>query len=144
MSNPGRKRPAPLSIRLSEAERRMLAARAGRRSLSGFIKQELFGDAASGRRAAPSASLDQALAGRILAVLGQSRVFSNLNQIAKAAHTGSLLFDEETRAELREACAAVRQARDLLMRALGKVSGETGPNDLQTIFTTASRPEGQR
>ena len=60
-------------------------------------------------------------AGRVLAALGQSRIASNLNQLAKAVNIGVLPVTPETEADMSEACAAVSAMRADLMRALGLV-----------------------
>jgi len=60
----------------------------------------------------------QALA-RVLALLGQSRISNNLNQLAHAANIGALPVTPETEAELAEAVRDVRTVRILLLTALG-------------------------
>jgi hypothetical protein len=55
----------------------------------------------------------------VLACLGSARLANNLNQLAKAANTGALYCDAETKAELIRACDDVRAMRLLLMEALG-------------------------
>jgi hypothetical protein len=54
-----------------------------------------------------------------LAALRASRISSNLNQLARAAHTGSLPITPETEEDLAEACAAIVAIREELLRALG-------------------------
>jgi hypothetical protein len=56
---------------------------------------------------------------RALALLGQSRLSSNLNQLAHLANIGALPVDPQTESELYAALAGVRELRGLLMRALG-------------------------
>ena len=51
--------------------------------------------------------------------LGKSRLASNLNQIAKAANIGALPVSPELEDELSEACGAIQDMRDLLVKALG-------------------------
>ena len=55
----------------------------------------------------------------LLAELGHSRLASNMNQLAKAANTGALDASEHTTREILEACWAIAQMRELLIRALG-------------------------
>jgi hypothetical protein len=64
--------------------------------------------------------MDREIAGRILATLGASRIAANLSQIAKHANLGSLYFDDEVRADIREACEHLQAIRVLLLEALGK------------------------
>lgn len=66
----------------------------------------------------------QALA-QALSLLGQSRIASNLNQLARAAHTGALPVDGSVTADLVEAVQAVADIRALLISALGL--SEAGP-----------------
>ena len=57
--------------------------------------------------------------GRVLATLGQSRLSSNLNQLARAANTGSLPVSPDTEEALQAACPEVAALRAELLRALG-------------------------
>jgi hypothetical protein len=52
-------------------------------------------------------------------MLGQSRLSSNLNQLAKAVNTGSLPVTPETERELRQAARDVMVMRRMLIDALG-------------------------
>ena len=55
----------------------------------------------------------------VLAKLGASRLSSNLNQLAKAANSGSLPVTPETENALQAACRDIRAVKRLLMTALG-------------------------
>lgn len=114
-----RKRPAPFSLRLSPAERARLAVEAAGAPLGAYIKEKVF---ASGpvrsRRAGIGVEDRQALA-RALALLGGSRLSSNLNQLAYAVNVGALPVTPETEAELYAAARDVRAIRSLLLTALG-------------------------
>lgn len=55
----------------------------------------------------------------MLGGLGQSRLASNVNQLAKAANMGALPVSPEVEAELLESCAAIREMREALVKALG-------------------------
>ncbi|MEO6215103.1 MAG: hypothetical protein ABIO86_03660 [Sphingomonas sp.] len=59
----------------------------------------------------------QALA-QVLGLLGQSRLSSNLNQLARSANTGSLPVTPDTEAALMSAVADVQELRRLLLEAL--------------------------
>lgn len=61
---------------------------------------------------------------KALALLGQSRLSSNLNQLAHLGHIGALPYTPEIEAELVEACATIRQIRNLLIEALGLKAGQ--------------------
>jgi hypothetical protein len=117
--NPARpKRPAPLSIRLTDAERAALATMADGRPLGAFIKGVVL-NAPSPYRSRTSPVKDGEAMGKVLALLGQSRIANNLNQLAKAANLGSLPVSAELMAELAAACAYVHEMRGLLLAALG-------------------------
>lgn len=114
--------PPPYSIRFTFEERARLDAERGRKPLSAYIREKLFGDDASPRRRPGYRPVEDAEAfGRVLGALGSSRLSANLNQLAKAVNTGSLPVTPETEAELQEACRAVIEMRDDLLRAQGKL-----------------------
>lgn len=121
------KYPPPFSLRLTHEERAQLQEAAGRQPLGAYIRERLFGEAAKPRkRQANSPIKDFEALGRVLGALGQSRLSSNLNQLAKAVNTGSLPVTPETEADLKEACREVSALRADLLRALGKSPGD-GP-----------------
>ncbi len=122
MSEPRKKRVAPVSVRLSAELRALLdrlAASAGM-SVNAFIIMRVFDKSVSIRQARkPHPVKDQALLAQILGALGRSHIASNLNQLAKAMNSSSLLLNPETEALLKEACKAIIEIRDLLLKALG-------------------------
>ena len=121
------KYPPPFSIRFTFEERARLDVERGNRPLSAYIRERLFGDdAAPRKRRGNSPVKDTEALGRVLGALGQSRLSSNLNQLAKAVNTGSLPVTPETEADLKEACREVADLRADLLRALGKSPGD-GP-----------------
>jgi len=116
----------PFSIRFTEDERAYLDRAAGTLSLAAYIRLKLFSEAENPppkrrkltrKQHSPSAEL--AVLGHMLGGLGQSRLASNLNQIAKAANMGALPVTPELEKELAEACAAIKAMRRDLTRALG-------------------------
>ncbi|WP_011583097.1 MULTISPECIES: plasmid mobilization relaxosome protein MobC [Chelativorans] len=121
------KHPPPFSLRLTAAERARLENEAAGKALGAYIRERLLGeDTAPRKRRGNSPIKDHEALGRVLGALGQSRLSSNLNQLAKAVNTGSLPVTPETEAELKEACREVSALRDELLRALGKSPGD-GP-----------------
>lgn len=118
-----RKRPPPLSIRVTEAERERLKRDAAGGSVNGYIRRRLFGADAAPRRAKGKPPVDHAALGRVLGALGNSRLASNLNQIARAANMGALPVTPDLTEELTRACADIRAMRVALLNALG-VKGE--------------------
>lgn len=118
------KYPPPFSIRFTFEERARLDAERGRSSLAVHIRERLFGDDATPRKKPGNSPVKDAEAlGRVLGALGGSRLSNNLNQLAKAANTGSLPVTPETEADLIEACREVKALRADLLRALGKMPG---------------------
>jgi hypothetical protein len=116
--------PRPFSLRLSHEERARLVAEAGRKPLGSYIRERLLGEnAAPRKRRGNSPVKDHEALGRVLGALGRSRLSSNLNQLAKAVHTGSLPVTPETEADLKQACREISAMRADLLRALGKSPG---------------------
>lgn len=119
-----RKRLAPFSLRLTEEERARLTHEAMGAPLGTYIKAKVLGSAVPVRmRQSGLAVHDRESLAKVLALLGNSRLSSNLNQLAKLANTGSLPMTPETEVELKEAVRDVRSMSDLLMRSLGLKSG---------------------
>lgn len=110
----------PFSLRLTFEERARLEAEAGDMALGAYIRMRLFDDAAPPRRIRAKRPVkdDQALAS-LLGELGKARIANNLNQLAKAANSGSLHVTPETESSLREACAGIQWLRQTLVQALG-------------------------
>lgn len=140
--NHGRRRP-PFSLRLSFDERARLQKAAGDVPLATYIKSLLFADGAPVIRARSRAPVKDARAlAEVLACLGASRIANNLNQLAKAANSGSLYFDHETKGRLNAACDDIRAMRQLLMQALGMKLGGEPParqSPSQSFAVVASR-----
>ena len=115
----GGKTPPPFSLRLSAAERAELIRRAGSKPLGAYIRAQLLGDVTTPRRSRRQPGMDQQSLAKLLAALGQSRLSSNLNQLAKSANSGSLPVSPETEQALVQACEDVRRMRHALLSALG-------------------------
>lgn len=120
----------PFSLRLSPSEREQIETKAGGLPLGAYIKSVILADDAPRyrkRRKPPVA--DQRLLAAILARLGSSRSASNLNQIAKAIHLGTLSVNPDLEADLTRACAEVAWMRVTLMQALGLPCSAKAPQD---------------
>lgn len=119
------KRPAPISLRLNEKERGALEYAAAGMPLSTYIKSKVFeGDLKPRRTRGQAPIKDHAALASALGLLGNMRLSSNLNQLTKAANTGTLPVTPETEEELVNACAAILAIKMELMRALGYGSKE--------------------
>lgn len=114
------KRPSPFSIRLSQDERARLEAEAQGVPLGSYIKAKALGGSAIKRAALVE---DRRALAQALALLGQSRLASNLNQMAHLGHLGALIFTPEEAAELSAALKHVAEIRALLLKATGVRSG---------------------
>lgn len=120
---PTRKHPPPVSVRFTEGERARLAQEAGKLSLSAYIRLRLFGaksqPPARRTRKRQTPTIDRENLGRVLGLLGQSRLASTLSAIANAAAVGALPVSRELEDELSNACAAIQEMRAWLIEALG-------------------------
>jgi hypothetical protein len=113
-------KPSPFCLRLSLQERQWLEQAAGGMPLGEYIRQRLFGEGRLKRKTRVRVPIkDHRMLSQLLGELGRSRLPSNLNQLAKAVHTGTLVLSPEVEALLMESCADVRSMRANLMQALG-------------------------
>ena len=108
----------PISLRLTDEERSRLAADAGRRSVSAYVRDRLFG-AEPRHRAIRMPATGDAEVARILAELGRSELAANLHELAEAVRIGALPVTPETEHAIRIACDAVERMRIELLHALG-------------------------
>jgi hypothetical protein len=113
------KRPAPFSIRLSAEERAWLERKAGSRPLGRYIRAKLLGDDQTPRKAGRAPTIDYALLGQMLGMLGKTEQVSCLFLLLAAAKNERVAIGEAERQALDEACADIREMRALLIRALG-------------------------
>ena len=115
---PRKKRPSPISLRLNDAERSALRKAASGRSINGYIRERLFGDAAS-IPVSKLVSEDHAALARVLGALGQTDVFTSLAAISLALEKQELLASKEIESSIKEACKAITDMRADLLIALG-------------------------
>lgn len=110
----------PISLRVTFEEKANLEKAAAGMSLSAYIRWKLFDPSSPPppRRAAFPVKDFRALA-QLLAMLGQSRLANNMNQLARAANSGSLAVTPETEEALLTAVSEVAHMRSLLIQALG-------------------------
>lgn len=119
-----RKRPAPFSIRLSEAERQRLVDEAGPKPLGTHIREKLLdGDAPARVRRTGASIHDREAHARALFLLGSARLTESIAELADLARDGALPFTPETESELRAALDDIRAIRRLLIAALGLKEG---------------------
>ncbi len=112
-----------VSFRLTDIDHTKLMRRvhAAQTSTTDYIIGCLFDDDAQPRKRKDKVIIgDRKIFARIFSLLGASRIASNLNQIAKSLNQGLLHLSPEMEANLREACDAIIEIRDLLLEVLGK------------------------
>lgn len=110
-----RKRPSPLSVRLSENERAKLEAAAAGQSLNSYVKERLF----AGTRPRKSAVQDYDALARALSMLGRSDIQKRLSALLLAIESERLVASQEVEQDIRAACATVAVIRAELVTALG-------------------------
>ena len=113
------KRPAPFSFRLSADERALLERKAGQRTLGSYIRAKLLGDDVTPRKASRAPTIDHALLGQVLGMLGKSDQVRCLFMLLVAAEAGSIELADDENAVLTRACDEVHEMRGLLVKALG-------------------------
>lgn len=116
-----KKRTPPFSLRLTFEQRARLEQEAAGSSLSAYIHERLFGAEAPAarRKRGKSPVKDQQAIAELLAKLGQSRLSSNLNQLARLANLGALPVTPDTETAIIEAAEDIALMRKLLIEALG-------------------------
>ncbi|MFN7114461.1 MAG: hypothetical protein ACK4PK_08915 [Alphaproteobacteria bacterium] len=109
----------PFSMRLTRAQRRKLGEDAGSQTVGEYVRSRLFENRTPLKRTFRRPVQDEQALTKVLGALGRSRLSSNLNQLAKAVHSGSLPITPETEKAILEACAAIQSMNGELVKALG-------------------------
>jgi len=120
-NKPKRRCTPPFSMRLSKSERDFLDKHSGTQSWAAYIRERVFGQQAEKRRKVKKPTIDSAMLAMVLSELGQSRLASNINQLAKAANMGALDITPEIEQEIEQACQEIQTMKMLLIAALGVV-----------------------
>ncbi|SEN51095.1 hypothetical protein [Nitrosomonas marina] len=118
-NKPKRRYTPPFSLRLTVEERKRLDEMAGNQPLGSYIRDRLLGEKTEKRRKVKKPKPDTAMLAMVLSELGQSRLASNINQLAKAANMGTLDITPEIEQEIEQACREIQAMRALLIAALG-------------------------
>ncbi len=108
-------KPAPFSLRLTEAERRTLIKRAGDQPLGTYIRNRILQSDSIGNI---DAMIDKLTLAQILALLGQSQIARHLEDLARAVRRGAVIVTPETESKLTEALLDIRRIKTVLMNAL--------------------------
>ncbi|MCK4843180.1 MAG: hypothetical protein KAT04_15065 [Methylococcales bacterium] len=121
-----KKYPAPFAMRFTKDGRKRLDLAADGRPLAAYIRWLIFQDKIPKDRTRSKKPVkDHKELARLLGLLGQSRIANYINQLAKAANSGSLPVNEEVCKALMEAAASIKWMREALIRAMGlKIEGQ--------------------
>ena len=112
---------SPLTLRLTREARARLEELAAGMALSTYVRACVFGEEAKRRKRRPKDTVtDKRAIAEALALLGQSRIANNLNQLAYHANIGALEITAKERNQIEEAYAHVLAIRAFLVSALGK------------------------
>ncbi|WP_187428601.1 hypothetical protein ROLI_013060 [Roseobacter fucihabitans] len=85
-------KPSPVTLRVTPEERTKLEELAAGMTLSAYIRACVFAEETKRRKKRPANVIeDKKAAAEALALLGQSRIASNLNQLAYHANIGALI-----------------------------------------------------
>ncbi|MDD2325932.1 MAG: hypothetical protein PHW63_08040 [Alphaproteobacteria bacterium] len=114
------KTPPPFSLRLTAEERKRLEYEAGRMPLGAYVRLRLFDTEATPRLTRGRAPIkDHKTIAALLAKLGDARLANNLNQLAKAVNSGSLMVSPTTDDDIHAAYVEIHWMRERLIDALG-------------------------
>lgn len=114
----------PFSMRLTRSQRRRLDAEAGSRTVGEYVRSCLFDNPTPLKRTFRRPVQDEQALTLVLGALGQSRLSSNLNQLARAVHSGSLPVTPEVEKAILEARFDIADMRAQLLKALGLEAGK--------------------
>lgn len=120
-NKPKRRYTPPFSMRFTVEERKRLDEMAGGQPLGSYIRNRLLGEQVEKRRKVKKPTVDSAMLAMVLSELAQSRLASNVNQLAKAANMGTLDITPEVEQEIEQACQEIQTMKTLLIAALGIV-----------------------
>lgn len=107
------------SLRITPVQRRRLRSDAGSMTVGQYVRHCLFENPTPQKRVFRRPVQDEKALTQLLGALGKGRLSNNLNQLAKAAHSGSLPLSPETEKALQAACTEVLEIRALVVKALG-------------------------
>lgn len=120
MTPSGPKKPSPFSLRLTFEERAALEQDAADMPLGAYIRSRVFDQSRPPRRTRGKRPVkDHAELAALVAALGNSRLSSNVNQLARAVNSGSLPVTPDTEKAIKDACADIAWMRIALMKSLG-------------------------
>lgn len=110
------------TVRYSDKERKKVQANAEAMKLptSTYIRiSSLSDDSRNLKRFELSTTQERKEYAQILAALGKSRISQNLNQIAYAINTGTLVLSPDVVSQITEACETLQWLRRSLIKKMG-------------------------
>jgi hypothetical protein len=120
MADQPKKQLPPFSLRFTFEERAQLERDAAGMSLGAYIRSRIFNESLPKRRTRGKHPVkDHQELGKLLGELGRSRIANNLNQLAKAANSGSLEVSPDTEQAIQDSCNEIYWMRHTLISALG-------------------------
>ena len=115
----------PISLRVSPEEKAQLEHDAGDMTQSAYIREQLFGEHVVPRKwRMKNPVKDYRILAQLFALIKQTQAWNNLNQIARAINNNTWIVTPESEKLLQEACRAIIEIRDMLMKALGLNAGD--------------------
>lgn len=109
-----------VTVRFSRDDYQRLQELADGAALSVYLRAVALAQELPKRKHRSVASIkDKQAIAQVLGLLGQSRIANNLNQLAYHANIGSLVIDDDAKAQISEAYDYVVSMRKLLLKALG-------------------------
>ncbi len=129
MSDKRSNKPSPFCLRLSKEERERLERDAGDMPLGTYVRSRLFDDPTPRKRRMKRPVKDHEILAELITKLGASRIANNLNQLARAANSGSLLLMPEIEEDLRQALLDIAWMRKTLIKGLGLYQNDGEDHD---------------
>lgn len=122
----GKPRPLYVSLRVTPEEKARLKRDAAGMSISAYVREQVFGDAARPRKTRGKFPVkDHAALAKVLRALGRSNLAQDFDALSWAVDSGSLHLDHESARALRQACADISAMRRELITALGLKAGRS-------------------
>lgn len=120
MADQPKKQNPPFSLRFTFEERVQLERDAAGMSLGAYIRSRIFDKNLPKRQTRGKHPVkDHQELGKLLGELGRSKIANNLNQLAKAANSGSLEVSPDTEQAIQDGCNEINWMRHTLISALG-------------------------
>jgi len=114
------KHPPPFSIRFSWDQRAELDRLSDGQSWGGYIKDVLFVKKQRPYYSGYASKVqDRKILAKLLGALGNSRIASNINQLAKAANSGSLPVNEDVISAIMRSVRAIDWMKVALIEGMG-------------------------